>query len=171
MKKTILIYSSLTGNTKKVGEAIFEAIPGENNLILPVEEINSVNFDDFDRIIIGFWVDKGTADSRIRKLIGKLKNKDIAFFGTLGAEPDSEHGKKVYSRVTELCSKNNNLLGGFLSLGKVSDSLVEKMGKFPLNLIHPLTPERLARIEKASTHPDEKDLNDAKEYFSSILNK
>ena len=169
MKKTVLIYSSLTGNTKKVGEAIYDVIDGEKS-IYSVEEVNSINFDDFDRVILGFWVDKGHADTRIKKLAGKLKDKEIAFFGTLGAEPDSDHGKKVYTRVSELCAKKNTFIGGFLALGKVADKLVERMGKFPLNLIHPLTPERLARIENASTHPNEQDLSDAQNFFKAILN-
>lgn len=168
MKKTILIYSSLTGNTKRVGEAIFEIIEGEKD-IYSVEEVNSKMIDKYDRVILGFWVDKGTADSRIRKLIGSIKNKELAFFGTLGAEPDSEHGKKAYNKVKLLCTKNNTLIGGFLCLGKVADKLVERMGKFPLNLIHPLTPERMARIENASTHPNEKDFENAKNYFKNIL--
>lgn len=168
MKKTVLIYSSLTGNTKKVGEAIFQIIDGEKE-IYSVEEFDSKMIDNYDRIILGFWVDKGTADSRIRKLIGNIKNKELAFFGTLGAEPSSEHGKKVYSRVKLLCTKNNTLIGGFLCLGKVADKLVERMSKFPLNLIHPLTPERMARIENASNHPNESDFENAKNYFTNIL--
>lgn len=167
MKKKVVIYSSLTGNTRKVGEAIFDILEGEKE-IFSVESFDISRIDEFNEFIIGFWVDKGTANSSIRKLISKIKNKKIAFFGTLGAEPESEHGKKVYRRVAELCSKSNYLLGGFLCLGKVSDKLVEKMGKFPLNLIHPLTPERMARIENASTHPDENDLKNAQEYFSKI---
>ena len=168
MKKTALIYSSLTGNAKKVGEAIFEVIEGEKT-IFSVEEVTPEMIKSYDRVIFGFWVDKGTADSRIRKLLGKTSGKEVAFFGTLGAEPDSDHGKKVYRRVTELCTKNNTLLGGFLSLGKVADKLVERMGKFPINLIHPLTPERLARIENASTHPNQQDFENAQKYFKMIL--
>lgn len=168
MKKTVLIYSSLTGNTKKVGEAIFEILEGEKD-IYSVEKFDIKTLDRYDRVILGFWVDKGVADSRIRKLIGNIENKDVAFFGTLGAEPNSDHGKKVYNRVAELCNKKNRLIGGFLSLGKISEKLVEKMGKFPLKLIHPLTPERLARIENASNHPNDEDFDNAKRYFMSIL--
>ncbi|MGL5001277.1 MAG: flavodoxin family protein [Cetobacterium sp.] len=168
MKKTALIYSSLTGNTKKVGLAIFDIIEGEKAMF-SVEDAKLEIIKEYDRIIFGFWVDKGTADSRIRKLLGKTSGKEVAFFGTLGAEPESDHGKKVYKRVTELCTKNNTLLGGFLSLGKVSEKLVERMGKFPINLIHPLTPERIARIENASTHPDKQDFEKAQNYFKMIL--
>ena len=167
--KTALIYSSLTGNTKKVGEAIFDVLEREKEIFI-AEKFDSSRVAEFDRFVIGFWVDKGTANASVRKVISKIKNKEIAFFGTLGAEPDSEHGKKVYRRVSELCGKSNNFKGGFLCLGKVSEKLVEKMGKFPLNLIHPLTPERLARIENAKSHPDGVDLKNAQEFFQTCFN-
>lgn len=166
--ETIVIYSSLTGNTKKVGEAIFEIIQGEKKLI-SIEEINSLILNNAKKIIIGFWVDKGTADARVRKLLKSIENKEVYFFGTLGADPDSDHGQKVFSKVSELCSKKNEFKGGFLCLGKVSDKLVNMMSKFPLKLVHPLTPERMARIENASSHPNLNDLKNAQEYFSNIL--
>lgn len=167
MKKIAIIYSSLTGNTKKVAEAIFEVIP-ENKILLSSEEVNEEIFKDYSDFIVGFWVDKGTANKEIVKIISKIKNKNISFFGTLGADPSSEHGQKVFSRVSSLCQEKNSFLGGFLCLGKVSDELVEKMKKFPLKLVHPLTPERLARIERASTHPDKDDLINAQNYFKNL---
>lgn len=165
--KTLIIYSSLTGNTKLVGEKIYEILPNEKEII-SIEKISFVDINSFDRIIFGFWVDKGTADKRTREVIKILKNKEILFFGTLGADPESDHGKTVFGRVKSLCSEYNNFLGGFLCRGKIDPKLVEKMGKFPLKLVHPLTPERLARIEEAKPHPDDKDLKDAQEFFKNI---
>lgn len=168
MKNTAIIYSSLTGNTEKVAKSIFEVIPNDK-ILLKAENIEEISLDDYENIIFGFWVDKGSANKQIANLIKKLENKNLYFFGTLGADPESEHGKKVFSKVSKLCSEKNNFLGGILFLGKVSDNLVEKMKKFPLNLIHPLTPERMARIEKASTHPDENDLKNAQEFFKKLF--
>ncbi|MGL5123651.1 MAG: flavodoxin family protein [Fusobacteriaceae bacterium] len=167
MKKTAVVYSSLTGNTKKVGEAIFEVIDHEKK-IFSIEEALKENFDTYDRIIIGFWVDKGSLDARAKKLLKKIKDKEVAFFGTLGAEPDSEHGKKVFAKVQTKFSKENNCIGGFLCLGEVAPKLIAMMGKFPLNIVHPLTEERKIRLAKANNHPDEKDLEDAKNYFRNI---
>lgn len=168
MNKTVVVYSSLTGNTKKVAEVIYDIIDGEK-AIYSVDEISHECLQSYSRFIFGFWVDKGTANSKIRKMLSKIENKEVAFFGTLGAKPESAHGQKVYRRLTELCSKKNTLLGGFLCRGKVDEKLVEKMKKFPLNIIHPLTPERTERIESAKSHPNEKDFEDAKKYFKSIL--
>ena len=57
--KTLVTYSTLTGNTKKVAEAVFEAVNGEKKL-LPVKEVK--NHEDYDKIIVGYWVDKGDAN-------------------------------------------------------------------------------------------------------------
>lgn len=167
---TLVVYSSLTGNTKMVCEKVYEIIEGEKSIV-SISDIKELNIDSFNRFIIGFWVDKGTADKRTREFIKKLSKKEIAFIGTLGAEPESDHGKKVFERVTELCNKNNNLLGGFLCRGKIDPKLVEKMGKFPLKLVHPLTPERLERIEGAKSHPNEKDFENAQNYFKSLFTR
>lgn len=166
--KTLVAYSSLTGNTKMVAESVFEIVPGEKEIISLID-ISKINIDEFDRIIVGYWVDKGTADARAKKFIKSLKNKEIAYIGTLGADPLSDHGNDVRKRVDTLCSENNKLIGGFLCRGKIDPKLVEKMGRFPLKLVHPLTPERLQRIEDAKPHPTKEDLENTQKYFLSIL--
>ena len=166
--RTLVDYSSLTGNTKAVAEKIFDIIEGDKEIV-SINDIKNVDTDNFQKIIIGFWVDKGTADKRTRDFIKTLSNKKITFLGTLGADPESQHGNDVRERVSKLCSEKNTLLGGFLCRGKIDPKLVEKMGKFPLKLVHPLTPERLARIEAAKSHPNEKDFEEAQEYFKTIL--
>lgn len=168
MNKTLVVYSSLTGNTKAVGEKIFEIIEGEKNII-SIDNVKTINIDEFNRVIVGFWVDKGSADKKTKGFIKSLSNKEIGYFGTLGADPESKHGNDVRERVSKLCSEKNTLIGGFLCRGKIDPKLVEKMGKFPLNLIHPLTPERLQRIEDAKSHPNEKDFQEAQNYFKNIL--
>lgn len=169
MGKTLVTYSSLTGNTKLVAENIFEIIDGEKELV-SLNDIKNVDIDSFDTLVVGYWVDKGSADGRTKRFLKELSNKNIALFGTLGADPKSEHGNKVLDRVAKLVEKNN-LIGNFLCRGKIDPKLVEKMGKFPLKLVHPLTPERLKRIEDAKPHPNAEDLAEAKEYFANILNK
>lgn len=166
--KTLVVYSSLTGNTKKVVEKVFEIIREEKKLVA-LNSNENIDLNEYDRVIVGFWVDKGTADSRSKKFIKSVKGKEVAFIGTLGAEARSSHGQSVNERAIKLCSENNKFIGGFLCQGKVDPKLVEKMGKFPLKLIHPLTPERLKRIEDAKSHPNEDDFKAAQDYFKKIL--
>lgn len=169
MGKTLVTYSSLTGNTEFIAKNIFDIIEGEKEII-SLNDIKNIDIDSFDTFVIGYWVDKGNADGRTKKFLKGLSGKNIAMFGTLGAAPDSEHGKKVHEKIEKLC-ENNNQIGSFLCRGKIDPKLVEKMGKFPLKLIHPLTPERLQRIEEAKPHPNQDDALKAQEYFKNILNK
>lgn len=170
MKKTAIIYSSLTGNTKKVAVAISQ-VTGDNNNLFTTKEFETIDLALYDNIILGFWVDKGNMNSEVRKILKKIKEKKVGFIGTLGAEPDSEHGKKVYEKAKALCSKNNDFIGGYLCLGEVAPKLIEMMKKFPLNLIHPYNEKRRLRIEKANGHPNSQDLEDIKIYFEDILKK
>lgn len=166
--KILIAYSSITGNTKKVAESIFETLEGEKE-IQWLDKNPEIDLEEFDRVIVGFWVDKGSMNSCAKKFIKKIRNKDVGYICTLGAYPDSDHADKVREKAKNIISQNNRFIGGFLCQGSVNPRLVEKMGKFPLNLIHPLTPERLKRIEDAKSHPDSEDLENGKKYFSEIL--
>ena len=58
--KSIVLYSTRTGNTKMVAEAIASALP-EGTPCRNIREMNE-SLSDYDCVFMGFWVDKGTAD-------------------------------------------------------------------------------------------------------------
>ena len=58
--KTLVIYSSLTGNTKKLAQAIANEM--EDTEIISVDEFRVSMMDNFDFFMIGYWVDKGVCD-------------------------------------------------------------------------------------------------------------
>lgn len=68
----MVIYSSRTGNTKKVATSIFAAIPGESKDMQPIEEYNG---KDAETYFIGFWTDQGTCDMRVVDLLSELEGK------------------------------------------------------------------------------------------------
>ena len=53
--KSIILYSSLTGNTKRVAEAMASVMP-EGTPCVPVKEAPE-NLADYDNVFVGFWVD------------------------------------------------------------------------------------------------------------------
>ena len=168
--KTLIIYSSETGNTKMVCEKAFEYINGEK-VIIPVKEKDSVNLDDFDNIIVGTWIDKANANAEARKFINTLSNKNIFFIGTLATSLESEHAKKCFNNLTKLCSKKNNFVDGVLARGKVSKDLQEKFTKFPLNIIiHKFVPNMKEIILEAASHPDESDFLLIKDFIDKNFN-
>ena len=142
--KTLIVYSSLTGNTKKVAEAIAAVLPGCD--LLPVET---------------------------RTWLGGVKNARLAFFGTLGAWPDSDHAKECMKKGEELAlvpERGNKVYGSWLCQGKIDPRVLEAMARMAGN-VHPMTPERKARIEEAAKHPDEDDCRRAQAFFRGILEK
>ena len=78
---TIILYSSLTGNTKSVAEAMASVMP-EGTPCMPVKEAPA-NLADYDTVFVGFWVDRGTANKEAAKLIETLNNRHVVFFATL----------------------------------------------------------------------------------------
>ena len=167
--KTLIIYSSQTGNTKMVCEKAFEYINGEK-VIIPIKEKDSVNLDEFDNIIVGTWIDKANANAEARKFINTLSNKKIFFIGTLAASLTSEHAKKCFNNLTKLFSKKNNFIDGVLTRGKVSKDLQEKFTKFPLNIIHKFVPNMKEIILEADSHPNETDFLLIKNFIDKNFN-
>ena len=167
--KTLIIYSSETGNTKMVCEKAFEYINGEK-MIIPVKEKDIVNLDEFDNIIVGTWIDKANANTEAKKFINTLSNKKIYFIGSLAASLTSEHAKKCFNNLIKLCSKKNNFVDGVLTRGKVSKDLQEKFTKFLLNIIHKFVPNMKEIILEADSHPNETDFLLIKNFIDKNFN-
>ncbi len=162
--KMACIYSTKTGNTRMVAEAIHAVMPKGTELFA-VEAAPAP--DTFDFLSLGFWVDKGTADAKMLDYISRVSGKKVAFFGTLGAYPDSDHAKDVIKVVTQ-CLEGNEIFGSFLCQGKIDPNILKVMEKMPG---HPMTEERIARIEEAKKHPDEQDLANARTFFIDVMQR
>lgn len=67
-----IIYSSKTGNTKKLAEKIREVLPEENCDYFGTEGAKAFSSDT---LYIGFWTDIGNADPVTLELLKSLKNK------------------------------------------------------------------------------------------------
>lgn len=166
--KHLIVYSSVTGNTKKVAEAITQVFD-EAVDTFPVETAPPT--DDYDLIAVGFWVDRGTADQKAQAYLREIHGKKVALFATLGAYPYSEHAAKSMANAAALLPDDNKLLGSFICQGKVTYRLLEKFKDLPQGHPHALTPEREARHREAAKHPDANDLQKAQDTFASILAK
>lgn len=164
--KTLVTYSTLTGNTKKVAEAIFEVIKGEKE-ILSIKEVEDT--ENYDRIIVGYWVDKGDANAEAKKFMEELKDKEVGTFGTLGAFPDSDHAKSCVTKISDALKLNNNtVISEFICQGAIDPKLLEFMKKMGSDNPHAPTPERVARWAEAAKHPNEDDFKAAKEIFGKL---
>ncbi len=159
MPKTLVAYFSQTGNTKKIAEAIFEALEGEK-AIQPIDEIQSLGA--YNLIFIGFPVHSHSVPLKIQNFIKNIpENKKIAFFSTHGSLTGSRLSREALEHAVTLAAKAR-ILGTFSCRGKVSLKALEAFKKSPEH-------EAWADMAvSAATHPDEGDLEDARSFSKWI---
>lgn len=163
--KTLITYSSKTGNTKMIAEAILEVLPKDTKIALIEEDIDP---NKFEIILIGFWVDKTLADEKIRNYTKRVKGKKIGIFATLGEYPDTQHAKDALKGMRDLLEVENEVIKEFICQGKIDSKITEYFETLPPT--HPMymTAERRKKHEDASTHPDKDDIKNAQEAFKDI---
>ena len=79
--KTLIVYSTISGNTKAMYERIYGALNTEKEII-NIKDIKDLKVDNYDNFIIGFWCDKGTMDKDSIEFLKTLNNKNVYFLGT-----------------------------------------------------------------------------------------
>lgn len=164
--RILLTYSSKTGNTKKVADAIYEQMPRQT-VYVPITD--TLNPDEFDVIFVGFWVDKGLPDAKAKRFIESIKGKKVGVFATLGAYPDSDHAKETLQRTRALLEPDNQVMGEFICQGAVDPKLIEAFKKFPKGHPHYLDDARKKRHADAREHPNDQDFKNAKAVFSELV--
>lgn len=164
--KVLIVYSSETGNTRRVGEAIKEAVPEAD--IYSVDD--APNPEPYDFIFYGFWVDKGTADKKSRDYLPKLSGKNLALFATLGAYPDSDHAQKSLDAASDMVP-DCNIMSRFICQGAIAPHLIAWMEELPADHPHAPDEERRKRWRDAESHPDQEDFDNARQWASKTINK
>lgn len=163
--KSIIVYSSLTGNTKKLAEAIHNKYPSFE--LRSIDE--SVDLSEYDLAFIGYWVNRGTADEACLNLLNNNQSSNIAAFGTSGQYPDSNASIKYSGRVKDLVEERNKYFGGFICQGKIEESRTERRKLIPKGQPHYLTEEGLARHIESRNHPNETDIDRLLSWVDDVL--
>ena len=123
--KGLIIYSSKTGNTKRMAEKIYEVLKDEHQMT--IKDIRDApEVEAFDFILLGAWIDRGTLEPKTLKFLKTIKNKKLGLFATLGAMPDSEHGRKVIKNLENLLIDRDSL-GQYICPGLVDPKMIEKL--------------------------------------------
>ena len=161
--KTAVIYSSMTGNTKKVAEKIFETL-GEAEIFTwqnAPEDLSA-----YDLIFLGYWLKRGAPDPGFSKYLPKVHDAKVALFQTHGTEKFSEHAITAFARAAYLLGENCRIIGTFGCCGKINPALLEHRKNIPND---PHGGEKgFARWKNSESHPDEQDLKDAAEFAEKM---
>ncbi len=165
--KILVVYSSKTGNTKMIADSIFTVMP-DGSEMFPVEKAPLP--DGYDFIAVGYWIDKGSPDTKSLDYMKKIKGKKTALFATLGAYPDSDHAAGCIEKGRKVL-EGNTVLGDFICQGKIDSKMIEWMESLPPEHPHYPDEKRRKRWAEAGKHPDSRDCEKARKIFQSIVNK
>ena len=160
--KALVTYYSATGNTKKVAEAIFAAIPLEKELKSVAEVAKP---EGYDVIFYGFPVNAHSVPTKAAGLIGQLPaGQKIAFFSTHGSLRGGQLPKQAFEHALGLAAKLK-VLGHFGCRGQVDQKIIDMLMKNPA---HQAWAEE---ARGAIGHPDTSDLADAQQFAVEMLAK
>lgn len=165
--KSIVLWSSRTGNTKKVAEAIYEALPGEKAIS---EEGREGDISDYGLVFVGFWGYRRGADPIAQRTLKNLHGKKVAIYATAGTYPDSQAAKDYLAAAAALLPEDNTCVGTIMFQGRVHSFHIGQRSEHAKQ-VHPMTPERLKRLEEAEKHPDAADLERAAAWARDVVAK
>jgi flavodoxin len=160
MRKTLVTYLSGTGNTKKVAEAIFEALDGDKT-IKPINEV--ANVDGFGLVFVGFPVHAHSVPYKADAFIKKLPpSQKVAFFCTHGALSGHLLSRQGLEAAVMAASKCK-VIGTYSCRGRVSAEVIEALKKSPENF------EWIEMVSSADSHPNDIDLAEAKAFARQVV--
>ena len=164
-KETLILvtYQSQTGNTKKVAQAIYEAIP-EPKEIKPIQEAQSL--EEYDLIFLGFPIHGSGPNPKAKSYLEiNTKDKQIALFITHAAPEDAP---EMPASVQKFCDAAGeaDIIDVFHCQGRLS-SIVKTVMRFAPD---PKIRE-WARTDNSKGQPDASRLEKAARFAKGVLEK
>lgn len=164
--KIAIVYDSVTGNTKKIAEAVKKAVSEEELVYFgePREQIEA------DFYFVGSWTDKGMCSQKTAEFLKKLRKKKIAYFGTAGFGGSEDYYRNLYSRAAGIVDESNEMLGYFYCQGKmpmgVRSRYVNMMKEHPEDKQLQVS---IRNFDEALSHPDDNDIANALQWAESVI--
>lgn len=152
-----IIYSSKTGNTKMLADALHQALPADDCLYFGAPDAQALAAE---RIYIGFWTDKGTCDAETAAFLAQLTQQEIFLFGTCGFGGGVAYFEQILARVRDLLPESVQLVGSYLCPGKMPQSVRDRYVRIaeeePAKRSH--MQKMIFNFDCALSHPDANDL-------------
>ena len=162
--RALVAYMSKTGNTKKVAEAIYEALDCEKE-IKPVDQV--VDIGGYDLSFLGFPVQRMGPDP---KTVGFLRKhcqpgRDVALFITHAA-PEDEAQLPGWLEGFQNAASGANIVGMFDCQGQLA-----KGTKFIMSVIPNRELRAMAKRDNSQGQPDAARLDRARAYAREMLER
>lgn len=152
-----IVYSSKTGNTKMLADALHQALPADDCLYFGAPDAQALAAE---RIYIGFWTDKGSCDAETAAFLAQLIQQEIFLFGTCGFGGGVAYFEQILARVRDLLPESVQLVGSYLCPGKMPQSVRDRYVRIaeeePAKRSH--MQKMIFNFDCALSHPDANDL-------------
>lgn len=162
--KVQVIYSSLTGCTKRLATAIFNGLNVAEKSIHDLK--NGAPTLDGDIILLGYWGISASPNDEMKAFLQTVHGKVVGIFCTLGYYADSAHARETLEAGLNLVKDDNEVIGAYVCNGAVSQTLIDGQGK---DGIHTPTEQKEIRWEMIKSHPTKAECALAVERFNERI--
>ena len=158
--KAIVVYSSQTGNTKKLAETVCKGLPAGTQICM-VDDAPDPS--DYDLVALGFWLQAGKPDPKSASYLARLKgHPNVFLFATHGARPGSDHATNAMAHAQSL-AEGATVAGSFSCYGEVNPKVLETVNA------KPQPPVWLNDAAEAVGHPESADLDNLLTALKAVL--
>lgn len=162
-----IVYSSKTGNTRRLAEAIERQLPAGDLLYCGAPDAAALQADV---LFVGFWTDKGTCDETVVQLLKQAEGKTVYLFGTAGFGQSQQYFDQILARVRENLPAGAVYGGGYMCQGRMPQAVRSRYEamqvKEPENARYKMLIEN---FDAALAHPDTNDLEAAAAWTKGCL--
>ncbi len=178
-----IVYSSLTGCTKRVAEALYagldqlKAYPEISQIEKSIDNFrNKPDVSDADIVALGYFVSQASMEDDLKKFLPNLKGKRVFVFCTLAYFAESEHAfKSIQSGVNLVKAAGAEVIGSYVCNGALAPDIIARFKSiaeskmeenWPMHHHHAFTPEKGLRYELFKKHPTKLECELASERFN-----
>ena len=156
--KSLIVYSSQSGNTKKLAQAIYESLPGTKEMVAVAQAPDPAGYD---AVALGFWLQAGKPDPKSTQYLARVGKKPLFLFATHGAAAGSDHARNAMDHARSL-APDADVIGTYSCQGEVNPKVLDKARS------KPEPPVWLADAPDACGHPDEADIEALKHQIAQL---
>jgi len=162
--KVLVAYLSQTGNTRKVAEAIYDAIEAKKEIKL-LGEVESL--EGYDLAFIGFPIHASNPASDAKAFLDeKAKGRRVAVFVTHAAPEDHENVARYLENCRAVLA-DTDLVGMFDCQGEMADAIMEILSKSD----NPRHRQFAEYAPQTKGQPDESRLEKARAFAREVMEK
>ena len=110
-----IVFSSRTGNTALLAQTLREQLPQADCCYFGAPDTAALAADT---LYVGFWTDKGKADTDTLDFLKQLRGKRVFLFGTAGFGGSAPYFEKILAATRKALDGSNTVIWQFYVSGQ-----------------------------------------------------